>query len=366
MNAIHKTVVAILSAGPAFCGVVGYLPLGMVLNQADAVVVGTVASSSTAAGVLNLSLTVGRTLKGSPPPGTTILASWFSQKFSSGGVVGSEPQVGLLSGNNGVWFLQQSGSSWIVLPFMTGDFPAENICIPVPAGELPAAYRYESSADPQTKLLREIATAAEDPTTTDAISSLEATRVMDGLDSKQLQPVLVQLASSSRGTARATGLAGLLRQGVPTAITALTGTSLTAFPVKSQGYLASAICEYRSTEASGITALGILLASGQTRACAAHALREIHTQQTVPLLVGLFTDSSAQIRYDSVIGVAQFAMGFPVVRAADKPAAMSTFKPGPGVTDDMSRHYPALDTFSKNEQEYISYWREWSAAHPAQ
>jgi hypothetical protein len=114
--------------------------------------------------------------------------------------------------------------------------------------------------------------------------------------------------------------------------------------------------------------LGVLLGlqySDKVRACAAHALREIHSRQTLPLLEKLLEDHSPQIRYDAVIGLAQFAIGFPMARMEDKKAAIAGFTLGPNFTSDMYPHYPAHGLFLSNEQEYISYWKNWLAAHPA-
>ncbi len=370
MKILQKTLIGIvLLAGPGFCGIGGYMPLGPLLNQADSVVVGTVAGSTTGVGHLALSLTVLRVVKGSGALGSSILATWSSPSFLYAGLNVNSVQASPLVGKTGVWFLQQVGSGWAVLPFSTGDVRANDIYIPVPSVALPTAYAYQASADPQTKLLQEIGAAAEDPTTSVAISRLEGSRILVGLDQTGLQVLLSHLASSSQTVAKATGLAGLLRLSIPSAATTLSAIDFNLFPIEVQNNLFNAICEYRSTDSGGVNALGMLLNSryqDSVRACATHALREIHTLQAARLLEGLFGDASARIRYDAVIGIAQFAMGFPQANRADKLAVMASFNPGPSVTHEMKQHYPSQSLFSTNEQEYLSYWKIWLSAHSGQ
>ena len=86
----------------------------------------------------------------------------------------------------------------------------------------------------------------------------------------------------------------------------------------------------------------------------------------MPFLEKLMGDNSAQIRYDAVIGIAQYAISFPMAGMGEKPATIATFTPPPNVTNEMRQHYPSQGSFLKNEQEYVSYWKRWLAAHPAQ
>jgi hypothetical protein len=361
-----------LIAQPVFGGVAGSYSVGGLLTQADQVVVATVRTSSSSAHTLSLDLVVSRALKGTATAGSSITATLSSPNVTAltPGVLRMNGTVSanLLVGRTGLWFLKQSGTEWVVLPLMGGDISQDDLYLPVPSGTLPPAFAYDIGAAPKTKLIQEIGAAARNPSTGAAISHLEATRVFTDLGS-DLQPILAQLASSPQMGTRAMGLAGEIRLGTPGALNAIVSSNMAMFPQDAQGQLASAVCEYRNTDAGGVGALGILLGSQYSdnmRACAAHALREIHSQQTLPLLEKLLGDSSPLIRYDAVIGIAQFAIGFPVARMEDKKAAIAGFKPGPNFTSDMYPHYPAQGLFLSNEQEYISYWKNWLAAHPAQ
>jgi len=372
---IQKLLLGILlTASIGFCGISASISLGTLLGQADAVVVATVRDGSAAAQILSLDLIVARTVKGSASTGSSISAMLSSPNVinpgrgdgllrMNGAIVAKE-----LVGKTGLWFLQQSGSGWTVLPRAGGDISTWDLYVPLPSGNLPPTFAYDASATPKARLIQEIGAAAQNPSTAAAISRLEAMRMFADLG-YDFQPVLRQLTSSPQMGTRAMGLAGQIRLGSPGALNAVVDSNLATFPEDAQNQLANAVCEYRNTDVSGVAALGTLLGSqyaDSMRVCATYALREIHSRETLPLLEKLLDDSSAQIRYDAVIGIAQFAIAFPMVGMAEKPAAIATFTPPPSVTNEMRQHYPAQGLFLKNEQEYISYWKTWLAAHPVQ
>jgi hypothetical protein len=363
----------VLTAASGFCGVVGSMAVGALLGRADAVVVATVRDASTAAQLLSLNLVVIRTIKGSASAGSIVPGTFSSPNVinpQSGGSVRLNGAIvaGELIRKTGLWFLQQSASGWEVLPLAVGDISTEDLYLALPPGNLAPAFAYDAAASPKTKLIQEIGAAAVDPATALMISRLEISRSLADLGPES-QQMLIQLTSSPQIGTKVTGLAGQIRFGLPAALNAVASSSPGTFPADAQGQLANAVCEYRNTDLGAVAALGVLLNSQypeRMRVCVTYALREIHSRETLPLLVKLLEDNSAQIRYDAVIGIAQFAMSFPMVGMAEKPASMATFTPPPSVTDEMRQHYPAQALFLKNEQEYVSYWKSWLAAHPAQ
>lgn len=363
----------VLTASLGFCGLAAIGSLGILLNQADTVVVATVADARAAPGLLSVDLVVQRTLKGSANAGSSIGAT-----LSSPNVVTPGDHVGLrmngavvasqLTGKTGVWFLQPSSSGWLVLSMVIGDLSTEDLYIPVPPGKLPAAYAYDSSTDLKTKLLMEIGAAAQDPTTVAAISRIEAQRMLIDLG-PDLRPFFNQLALSTRPASRAIGWAGQIRLETPSALRLVANSNLGTFLREAESELANAVCEYRSTDASGISALATLVGSQHSermRGCASYALRNLHMQQTVPVLEKLLEDKSVEVRFNAVIGIAQFAMNLPIARLGGNLTDIATFKAPPSVTNEMRHHYPAQGVFTANEQEYISFWKNWLAAHPAQ
>jgi hypothetical protein len=249
---------------PAICGLIGYMPVGRLFGQADAVVVATVRDSTAAGSTLTLDLVTTRTLKGPVDVGAAVPATLTSSNVTDGTRMGLRmggsisPKV--LIGTTGIWFLQQSGSEWLVLPLMTGDISTEGLYLGVPSGNLSPAFAYETSAAPRTKLIQEIGAAAQDPATALAVSHLEALRVFVDLGS-DLAPILSQLISSPNLATRTMGLAGEIRLGTPSALSAVVSSDLTIFTIEGKSQLANAVCEYRNTDASGITALAALVGS---------------------------------------------------------------------------------------------------------
>ncbi len=330
----------------AFCGLAGSVGFGALLAQSDRVVIATVRNSVAAGDTLSLDLAVIRSVKGAAKPGETLPAT-----FSHPNVL-DEPRTGLrmhgsispnlLQGSSGLWFLQQAGTGWIVLPLMTGDIFTQGLYLPIPSEYLSSTFAYDASAAPKARLIREIGAAAQDPATAAAISRLEGMRIFVDLG-PDFGPMLRQLSASTQLATRTMGIAGEIRLGTPDALTAVATSDLTTFPPDSQGQLANAVCDYRNTDATGIAALAVLFGPqypNAMRTCAGHALREIHSRETLPALAAMLEDSSAPIRYDAVIGIAQFAMSFPSATVSGKPAVMASFNPPSNVTKEMSQHYP--------------------------
>jgi hypothetical protein len=158
-----------LIAISAFCGIGGYTPLGALLDKADQVVVATVGSSAASGNTLTLDLVTTRSLKGSTDVGSTIQATLSSTNVTEGSRIGLQMNgtisPSLLMGKTGLWFLQQSGAGWVVLPLMTGDIFTDGLYLPMPSGDLPSEFAYNKNATPKAKLIQEIGSAAQNPST---------------------------------------------------------------------------------------------------------------------------------------------------------------------------------------------------------
>jgi hypothetical protein len=365
---LHKIVSGFFLASlPIICGISGSIPLSTMLKQADNVVVATISGSS-ATGTVTVDLTVQRVVKGSLPILSTVSAE-VAQSSTSSSLL-AQATSALSTGKTGLWFLQQVGSAWRILPLVSGDTLPSDLYIPVPSADLPTAYTYDAGADPKKKLRLEIEAAAVNPTTAMAISKVASRRMLDdGLGADILQSLNANLASSSQSIPKAIGLAGQMQAGQPSAITTLVALPLSTLPSDVQALLARSVCDYRGTNPAAIAGLTTLSESASSpviERCAAHALREIHTKETLPALEHLLDSPISAVRYDAVIGIAQFAMKFPVAKAGQKFAAMANFTPDKDVTEEMSANYPGMDVFAENEGQYISYWKDWLSSHMTQ
>src|SRR5579862_838222 len=221
MKNLRRMLIGILFGAVGFGGLSVGFSLNNLLTQADTVVVATVRNSNVSAGALNVELVVGRTLKGSAVPGTTVQASLIHQN-----VVADSDKVsgfnGIISpdsvlGKTGLWFLKESA----VLPLMAGDISADALFLPLPAGNLNPTWAYDAGADPKTKIIQEISAAAQDLASAPAIWRLEANRQLVGLGPDQTGAMFNSLLLSSQPAAQAQALATLTRQGTASAIIAI-------------------------------------------------------------------------------------------------------------------------------------------------
>jgi hypothetical protein len=126
------------------------------------------------------------------------------------------------------------------------------------------------------------------------------------------------------------------------------------------------ICEhYRQTSAPGVAALTDLASSSSgsvsLRRCSAHALRAIHTKESLPGLLQLLDSSDQTVRYEAVFGLASFANGLPV-QVPSNTANLEFLRPSgnsPLATADTRANMPSLPEFRSNEQKYLNFWRQW-------
>ena len=114
---------------------------------------------------------------------------------------------------------------------------------------------------------------------------------------------------------------------------------------------------------TGLKSLSELAAGPETiprlRECAAYALRNIHTRESIPFLLILLDSNSRALRYEGVAGLASYAnSGF--IPAESRLAldgvtqlrARSTMH-----TNETEENFPTLETFVKDEGRYIAFWK---------
>jgi hypothetical protein len=264
-------------------------------------------------------------------------------------------------GKPGIWFLKkESQATWSIMPVLEGAIPIDISFITVPAGPL----SYDPDATPVDKLVAEIAAAAQEPSTASEAARHIGLGALNDLDPTKVRRLWDALAQSSSGPSKAIGLAQLIQAGDRAALLAVANGDVQIDPGQ-PNFLAMSINQYRDSDPAAISALA-KVAQGQEplRSAAAHALRAIHTEDTLPYLAALLDSDSAIVRYEGVAGIASFANGLPVQTDQNytnmaflKPSATAEFQP----TDETREHFPGLDLFRENEQKYILFWKKWLA-----
>jgi len=343
----------------AFGSPAASLSLASLLGEADAVVVGSANVTALSGTDVAISLVISRVVKGAVGAGTILPVTWS---------LSSTVPFSLGTTGTGIWFLQQQGSSWIVLPVTAGEVPLSAVYINVPSGPLPVGYSYDASLPSVNRLANEIAVAAQDPVAGAQLAHIAASGAIDGLGSGVLLPIWTQLSSSSVPLTRAIGLAGQIRLGLPAPLAVLAGADPGAFTSDAQDHLSASICRYTGSDSGSVGSLGALAQSTYADNlifCAIHALREIHSSDTLTYLAPLLDSSSARIQYEAVAGIASFANGLPT-QTPGNTANMSLFtipQAAPFATADTQNYYPTMSAFAKQPQIYITFWKNWLLTH---
>lgn len=352
-----------LGALPLLSTLQGIMSLSYPLGEADEVLVATVTGSVEDVSSGSVDLLVQRSLRGSVRPGSTIVASY---PIVSSGMVGPPRQrIDIFRGTTGIWFLKQSDPGWTLVSRTSNPTSLLDIYIPVPAEMPPVRYAHDAGMDVRKKLLLEIEAAATNPLTARSIANLWGRLIMDDFGKDLLTPMYARLASSSEGSARFMGVAGQLRLGNPSALTALAAMTPDKLPENWQAQLAVSLCHFRNADPAGVAGLAALLESvsnARMKTCAVYALREIHTRESLPILAKLLHSDSTDVRYNAMIGIAQYAMSFPMARVNEKPGMMATYT-GENSTlhREMTEHYPSTSLFASNQEHYLSYWKAYLA-----
>jgi hypothetical protein len=276
-------------------------------------------------------------------------------------VVSNEfPVTRSLVGTQGLWFLSAGDKPEVyrILPIMSGSVPFEMTILPT-LPSLPPNWRAPSqSAAPLELVLRELAAYLE--VNTGSVLGGEFLSQVAASPGSELARLYTQMTTSSSPVVLSAGIAGLIRSGDVTGLAFLQSASGNI-----GSSLAQAVCEYANGNPRGVVVLGELATTSRSVArlqeCAAYALRRIHTRESLPLLASLLDSPSPTIRYEGVAGLASYANsglipneppllvdGVPTSRAQ---SAISTAE-----TQD---NFPTLDTFRKDEQRFIAFWKQW-------
>lgn len=311
-----------------------------------------------------VTISVTRTLTGTLSVGSTVAAIWSPPALPGVASPGSD------IGASGIWFLQQKDGGWAVLPIAAGTVPLSQIYFPAPSGAVPAAYAYAATAKPEVKLAWEVAAAAADPASGSAAARIVGSGALDGAGSTVLSPVWAQLAASTDPLAQAVGLGGQIRLGSSAALATIAGLNPAKFPSNAQDRMSASICGYTNANPGSVSSLGLLTRSGYNsnlQFCAIHALREIHTREALPYLSQFLDSTSVRLQYEAVAGIASFANGLPVQTAQNTADLTLMTVPANAsfATADTRTNFPNRRTFATQPQMYISFWKNWLAAHTA-
>jgi hypothetical protein len=335
--------IALLTAWPSsgLASLTSPQDLGQLSSDATAIVVATEAERDAQA----LSLFVSRVLKGSLAPGSHI-ATWPGAPTE-----GTEVLHGAA-----LWFLVGSESDWEVLPAYTGQPSSlDSVAIPIPDGELSPEEGYAETDPIEDKLVvelrRGLLSGDSDLASTASLALESSMEARDPLTRERYHehqlgvfpghPEHCALIDLKRDWAvtLATVAQDLLSRGETVGAGVLIGIDSISDP-------------------AAATRVQALLQGAQGDAflkqASANALRNIHTPQTLPSLVGLLAESDPELQYIGVMGLSSFAFGCPPgPRCAPPPGG------GPYTTPAVRLRSPSQQLFLQDPALYISFWQTW-------
>ena len=362
MHLLRLLICAAALAVVASAGPVGLVDLNRVLDRSSIVVVASVAEGGQAGTTASVVLEVLRTLKGSIGAGVLTAEISVSSEFAA-----RRPLAGLQA----IWFLAADGpGAYRVLPAMVGSVPLEHTLLPA-LKELPSSWAPPASATPLEKLLRELAASVEAKGDSLAGLTSEYLCQVPAAPASSLSGLYRRMLSSSAPAVSSAGLAGLIRSGDVEGLATLKSKLSQRAEIQAARPLAQAVCEYYDGDAGGLAILAEFASRWQPilrlRECAAFALRNIHSRESIPFLVALLDSDQDGIRYEAMAGLASYANSGYIphekpltVNGVSQPRQRSALR-----TAETEAHFPTLDTFRKDQNRFITFWKQWSLANAA-
>lgn len=346
----HLAVIAVavlaLSVGQGYGGPGGMLSLPELTSAADAIVVA--APDGPPEPLQNLRLVVRRVVKGDPGL-TTLVTAWPDDV-----ALPAQP-VDFY----GLWFLKREGDRWSVLPPVASSRAAQDLLLTVPEGDLPEPFRYAAGDPGLDKVVQELRAAVFGASDTALLS-----RTYDALATvtrPQASLAYEHIGELGPGHVEACPTVRLIREW-DASVTESVYARLQDGQTVPAG-LVAALCTV--DDAAALPALSSLLdllgtGLGEVQRCVAKALRNIHSEATLPLLARLLDAGDPESQYFGVSGFALFANNYlPGDEARDSPRAA-----GPYTTRATLAHGPSIEEFFTNMDWHVEYWRTWQSCVP--
>jgi hypothetical protein len=397
-------------------------PLVVLADRADAIVVGTIAGSEACGDTQrrpgdtfpDRRITVLRVLKGRLEPGTVItsFAPPRYEKWDESGVSpgSGKPTDGVPTGMRerwwtsadgerthgdpnctGLWFLVESAAGrWSTLGI--GRLTVEDDLLPLPADEPLGAWRYGAEDALIDKLAKELR-AGLDSSAAEVVS--EAAGAIQSFRWLLRDPVSTVPPSEPNALARFEG-SQVLRKHLrehPAAQCVLAQTfkdwdglvaeRLAAFAENNPGQsflppkLLGALTNV--SDPGALPALTRLLADAEhtrpgapaaatsrSEAAIAEAVRNIHTEESLPLLAKLLDSSNKDSQYIAVQGFGMAALHCrpgPGFKQCSPPSLANVIPTE--MVDAAYQHMPTISAFEADPQKYIQFWKSWYARHVA-
>ena len=345
----------LLTAHTAFCAGSASVPVSVLLNKSDAVVIANVVSIAPAVQNTTLTLDVQRVLKGPVQPGEVIVADYRISPQSS--------QYGMKAEKDrGLFFLVQKAGKWIPVPVLSGSLSdIRDAFFALPINSAPKRFQSEVQPSVHEKVLAELAGALDGGASQPFRWNIDFAWEFRSNRSAAMRYLYTQFQSSANNQLKMLGLRAAIADGDYRVFEQVQRDASKIEP-HNIGQLAEEIRYYfTASHPKSVLSLGNLAVSQSSpaqiqKACLV-ALARVHTRESLQYLAGFLDSADVESQALAVGGLAMFANNVPAGK--HEPA------PGPWKyrTEETIR-YSAMDpAFIKNNPAALAFWKSWWTEH---
>jgi hypothetical protein len=305
-------------------------------------------------------------------------ASLSVLRVIKGGLAGGQITIRLAAERNltprsvkgvlGVWFLtRHSNLAYEIVPVTSGTTQLEMRILPA-ALELSTTWRTTRITSILEAITIELANASDArPGSMNLLGEEFLSQAVEGL-AKESSELTLRLTQSPVDSVRIAALSGIIRAGELRGLQMIDTLNWT---VRKSARLAAAVCSYQNALPEAIAVLESWakvdrdqVDSTELQRCAAYALRIAHVPASVPAFAQMLDSKDEIVRYEGIAGLAGVANTgkFPGERPLIVNGRVVPREQPVEANARTLEEYPTLETFRKDPQRYLSFWRQWAAA----
>lgn len=327
------------------------------LQESDAVVVGTLTTGVASQTRVTFSLSVIRVLHGNvSAPSISVVHDWAGLLRGPDRVINQT--------QTGIWFLKKrADDTWDVIPSRPSMYRSI-LGLFLPASGTPPV-RSASDGDLITRLLEEV-TAMFQPGSGQDPEILAG--AFDGVKASAVNAVLPTLRATGDAGIQAVAIAAMLESQTPDSFSEFVRMwpVIRAVPVKR--FVLSALRDnWRDTNPDAVRRLAALAVTDtEVGPIAASTLAAIHTRETLPFLATLLFDSDPQVQFHGLYGISAFANGCPV-KTRESVVSMQYLdcrQPSSYKTTATAGNLVFRPGTAEQQVAQVSFWRNWWQANP--
>lgn len=337
----------------AYGGGTAPIPVKVLVDKADAIVIATIVGGMIAAPVANLNLDVQEVLKGALRVGDLLPVECPLSGEAARYTVSIEKDRGL-------FFLRATNGRWSILSAASGTVPEiRGTFFVLPTSSMPKAFGNGVQPSLHERVLAEVAGALEDGSGQPKGAVVDFMWEYRSSPSPAMKTLFAQFPASTNAQLRAAGLRASLAN--PNGqVLAQIEQGLGKQSIGDTALIADEIQYYLTvTDSQVVAQLGRLAVSQASpapiRKASLTALARVHTKESLPYLAEFLDEPDPELRSLAVGGMAMFANNVP---AGEHDPAAGTWQ----YRTEETLRYSAMDpTMVKNNPSSVTFWKAWWA-----